>query len=141
MSNRSAAIVLPSELLALEDRLARLAAGDPVALRELRPVLHRIVVASAVSSAVKPLVVHALLLLDDPRLQTHASTAGAPLLLKLRKLLESAVAAQAEDAQATAVATPRVRVEFSSDALLSPEADAGLADEFVVEAREQLAIA
>ena len=133
------------ELTELALRLADLTPNNADALRELRPTLHRIVVAPDVSGAVKTLVVQALLLLDDPRLDgTVAPTGnahGSPLLTKVRKLLESALAAHASAAPTPVTGIAAVRAEFSPNALLSPDTDASLVDEFTVEAREQLAIA
>jgi two-component system chemotaxis sensor kinase CheA len=135
----SGAGVPSSELQELSLRIADLSIQNADALRDLRPTLHRIVVAPAISGSVKTLVVHALLLLDDARLQGTMAH-GAPLLAKVRKLLESAI-----DAHATATPTPTVgiamRPEFSPDALLSPDTDASLIEDFAIEAREQLSIA
>jgi two-component system chemotaxis sensor kinase CheA len=131
------------ELTELALRIADLTPHNADALRELRPTLHRIVVAPAVSGAVKTLVVQALLLLDDPRLDATNRTRahGAPLLLKIRKLLDAALAAHASAAPTPVAGISAVRPEFSPDALLSPETDRSLVEEFTVEAREQLAIA
>jgi two-component system, chemotaxis family, sensor kinase CheA len=124
------------------DELARihasLTSGNPDALRELRPVLHRVVVSASVAGAAKTLAVQALLLLDDPRVE-HGGAGGGPLVVKVRKLIESALAAQASGG-----AVPAMRAgaaTLSPDALLSPEIDRALIEEFVTEAREQLAIA
>lgn len=141
----SGAPVTQSELRELGRRLAEITGGVADAGRELRPTLHRVVVAPGLSGAVKTLVVQALLLLDDPRLRDDdaTSSSGAPLLAKVRKLLESAIAAAA-----SGVSTPTpaagiaiTRAQFSPDALLSPETDPALVEEFVTESREQLAIA
>jgi two-component system chemotaxis sensor kinase CheA len=128
------------ELHELALRIADLPHHDADGLRELRPTLHRIVVAPEISGAVKTLVVQALLLLDDPRLETPG-TSRSPLLLKIRKLLDSALAAHA-----SAIPTPTSgiaigRQEFSPDALISPETDPSLLEDFTVEAREQLSMA
>lgn len=131
--------VTSSELTELALRIADLSTNNADSLRELRPTLHRIVVAPAVSGAVKTFVVQALLLLDDPRLGA-AMSHGTPLLSKIRKLLDSALAAHA-----TATPTPATsltaRREFSPDALVSADTDPSLLEEFTVEAHEQLAIA
>jgi two-component system chemotaxis sensor kinase CheA len=129
------------ELTELALRIADLTTNNADALRELRPILHRIVVAPAVSGAVKTLVVQALLLLDDPRLDGTVPKAGGSLLLKIRKLLDSALAAHATAMPTPAAGIAATRPEFSPDALLSPEADPSLIEEFTIEAREQLAIA
>jgi two-component system chemotaxis sensor kinase CheA len=121
-------------------RIAELAPNDADGLRELRPNLHRIVVAPALSGAVKTLVVQALLLLDDPRLDTPG-TSRNPLLLKIRKLLDSALAAHASAMPTPTAGIAIGRQEFSPDALISPETDPSLVEEFTVEAREQLSIA
>src|SRR4051794_25163209 len=128
------------ELTELALRIADLTTNNPDALRELRPILHRIVVAPAVSGAVKTFIVQALLLLDDPRLDGTVPKAGS-LLLKIRKLLDSALAAHATAMPTPAAGIVATRREFSPDALLSPEADPSLIEEFTIEAREQLAIA
>src|SRR3954468_24817975 len=87
------------ELTELALRLADLTPNNADALRELRPTLHHVVVAPTVSGAVKTLVVQALLLLDDPRLDSGVANAHAsPLLLKVRKLLDAALAAHASAA-------------------------------------------
>ena len=136
------AVVPSRELDALASRLADLTAGGADALRDLRPALHRVVVSPELSGAVKTLVVQALLLLDDPRLHDASTQGGAQLLLKIRKLLESAMATHASGSVPTPVAgIALTRAEFSPDALLSPDTDPALVEEFVVEAREQLAIA
>jgi two-component system chemotaxis sensor kinase CheA len=140
MSPPGAAAPVP-ELDELAVRLAELTAGGTVALRDLRPALHRVVVASSISGAVKTLVVQALLLIDDPRLVDGTPSHGAPLLLKIRKLLESALAAHATSTPTPSHGIAITRAEFSPDALLSPDTDAMLVAEFVSEAREQLAIA
>jgi two-component system chemotaxis sensor kinase CheA len=127
------------ELTELALRLADPAFANADSLRELRPTLHRIVVAPAVSGAVKTLVVQALLLLDDPRLD-GTTAAAASLLQKIRKLLESALAAHSIT-PATPVHGILTRAEFSPNALLAPDTDPALIEEFTVEAREQLAIA
>jgi two-component system chemotaxis sensor kinase CheA len=115
----------------------RLAAGDASVLVDLRPALHRVVVTPSFSGAVKTLAVQALLLLDDPRVVEGG--AGTPLLLKVRKLVESALAAHASGA---GTPTPIHGVlTITPDALLSAETDRALVAEFVVEAREQLEIA
>ncbi|HEY4132914.1 MAG TPA: ATP-binding protein [Gemmatimonadaceae bacterium] len=132
------------ELTELALRIAELPSNNADSLRELRPTLHRAVVSPAVSGAVKTFIVQALLLLDDPRLDATTPTGpgshGAPLVAKIRKLLDSALAAHA-----TAMPTPAAgvssRAEFSPDALLSPETEPSLVEEFTIEAREQLAIA
>lgn len=145
MSMSSGAAPTFLELDELRGRLAALTSGNAGgdALRELRPALHRIVVSPALSGAVKTLVVQALLLLDDPRIHESGASAGAPLVLKIRKLLESALAAHATGAgtPTPAAGVALTRAEFSPDALLSPDTDPALVEEFVVEAREQLAIA
>src|SRR4051812_5389094 len=113
-----------SELTELALRIADLTPNNADALRELRPTLHRVVVAPVVSGAVKTLVVQALLLLDDPRLDVTSApsvtTHGAPLLLKIRKLLDSALAAHVSAAPTPVTGIAAVRPEFSPDALLSP---------------------
>src|SRR5689334_23079757 len=129
------------ELTELALRIADLTPNNADALRELRPTLHRIVVAPTLSGAVKTLVVQALLLLDDPRLDGTVASAGQPLLVKVRKLLDAALAAHATAAPTPVCGITAVRPEFSPNALLSPETDASLVEEFTVEAREQLAIA
>jgi two-component system chemotaxis sensor kinase CheA len=121
-------------------RIAELAPHDADGLRELRPTLHRVVVAPAISGAVKTLVVQALLLLDDPRLDATGTT-RSPLLLKIRKLLDSALAAHASAMPTPTSGISLGRQEFSPDALISPETDPSLVEEFTVEAREQLSIA
>jgi two-component system chemotaxis sensor kinase CheA len=131
------------ELTELALRIADLSPHNADALRELRPTLHRIVVAPAVSGAVKTFVVHALLLLDDPRLDGTAApgdVTGASLLLKIRKLLDSALAAHASAAPTPVTGISSVR-GFTADTLLSPDTDSSLVEEFTTEAREQLAIA
>ncbi|MDB4878231.1 MAG: CheW domain protein [Gemmatimonadetes bacterium] len=121
-------------------RLDDLEAGRADALAALRPALHRVVVSSGISGAVKTLVVQALLLLDDPRIAD--GRAGAPFLHKIRKLVDAARAAHADGAAMPATrATQAGRAEFSPDALLSPNTDRGLVEEFVLESREQLEIA
>lgn len=127
------------ELTELALRLSDPEFAHADSLRELRPTLHRIVVAPAISGAVKTLVVQALLLLDDPRLDGTTS-AGASLLQKIRKLLESALAAYTAT-PATPVHGILTRAEFSPNALLAPETEPALIEEFTIEAREQLAIA
>lgn len=144
MSSTGAGI--PSfELTELALRIADLTANNNAdALRDLRPTLHRIVVAPTISGSVKTLVVQALLLLDDPRLDgttAHTGPHGGPLLLKIRKLLDSALAAHASSTPTPTAGIIAARPEFSPDALLSPETDAALVEEFTVEAREQLGIA
>jgi two-component system, chemotaxis family, sensor kinase CheA len=141
MRSFSGALAPPPELTELAVRLAELAAGNVDALRELRPALHRIVVAPSLSGAVKTLVVQALLLLDDPRIVDGTKPGGAPLLLKIRKLLESAMSAHATGVPTPALGVPLTRAQFSPDALLSPNTDPALVEEFVIEAREQLAMA
>ena len=139
MSNTGAGV--PSEeLRELALRIADLAPNHADGLRELRPTLHRIVVAPEISGAVKTLVVQALLLLDDPRLDTPG-TSHSPLLLKIRKLLDSALAAHASAMPTPTSGITIRRPEFSPDALISPETDPSLVEEFTIEAREQLAIA
>ena len=133
------------ELTELALRVTDLTTNNADALRELRPTLHRIVVAPAVSGAVKTFVVQALLLLDDPRFDGMASSGGGShgrqLLLKIRKLLDSALAAHANAMPTPATGIAAARPEFSPDSLLSPETDPSLIEEFTIEAREQLAIA
>jgi two-component system chemotaxis sensor kinase CheA len=133
------------ELTELALRIADLTTNNADALRELRPTLHRVVVAPAVSGAVKTFIVQALLLLDDPRLDGTATNGrgpqSGPLLQKVRKLLDSALAAHATAAPTPAAGVSAARQEFSPDALLSPDTDPSLIEEFTSEAREQLAIA
>jgi two-component system chemotaxis sensor kinase CheA len=131
------------DLAELALRLPALAAGNAAVLRDLHPLLHRIVVAPTLSGSVKTLVVQALLLLDDPRVLHGAQQGVTPLVQKIRKLLESALAAH-ESGSGTptpALGNALTRAEFTPDALLSPDTDPALVEEFVVEAREQLAIA
>ena len=129
------------ELNEVASRLADLAAGHVDALHELRPVLHRLVVSPTLSGAVKTFVVQALLLLDDPRIAT-GDAGGAPLIQKIRKLLEAALAANAADPIATAASSAGVsHLTFSPDALVSPDLDRGIIEEFVAESRAQLALA
>jgi two-component system chemotaxis sensor kinase CheA len=128
------------ELNEVANRLADLAAGNVDALHELRPVLHRIVVSPAIPGAVKTFVVQALLLLDDPRVATPAD-GGTPLLLKIRKLLEAALAANAADTPALGTPAQPARLEFSPDVLIASDLDRTLLDEFISESREQLATA
>ena len=130
--------VVASELNEVALRLDDLEAGRVDALVSLRPALHRVVVAASSSGAVKTLIVQALLLLDDPRIGD--GPAGAPLLLKVRKLVAVARAAHAEGA-ANPPPSQSGRIEFSPDALLTPDADRGLMEQFVLESREQLEIA
>ena len=130
--------VVASELSEVSLRLDDLEAGRAEALVALRPALHRVVVAAAFSGVVKTLIVQALLLLDDPRIGDGPS--GAPLLLKIRKLVEAARAAHAESASHPPPSQTS-RLEFSPDALLTPGTDPGLIEEFVLESREQLEIA
>jgi two-component system chemotaxis sensor kinase CheA len=127
-----------SELTEVSARLDDLEAGRGDALAALRPALHRVVVAASFSGAVKTLIVQALLLLDDPRIGDGPS--GAPLLLKVRKLVQAARGAHAETGPVHPPSQSG-RVEFSPDALLSPDTDRDLVDEFVLESREQLALA
>ena len=132
----------PAAAYELEDiarRLGELVAGDTRALALLRPALHRVVVAETFSGEVKTLLVQALLLLDDPRISD--GTGGNQLLPKFRKLFTAAQAAHARRPRPTtplAHAAISARAEFSPDALLSPEVDQSLLQEFLVEAREQL---
>jgi two-component system chemotaxis sensor kinase CheA len=130
------------ELKEVALRLADLAAGNVDALRDLQPVLHRLVASPALSGAVKTLVVQAILLLDDPRVAAGHAT-GASLVSKTRLLLESALSAHASNNSPTAFdpGAESMRLEFSPDALVSPELDRGLVDDFVAESREQLAMA
>lgn len=130
-----------SELNEVARLLADFTAGKGDALHELRPLLHRVVVARTLSGAVKTHVVQALLLLDDPRVAEGTAT-GGPLLAKIRKLLESALAAHADGVGLPPPAKPAAQhLEFSPDALLAPDTDRALVEEFVIESREQLAIA
>lgn len=141
MRSTPAAVTQVRELAEVALRLSALAGGDTASLPELRPALHRVVVAPEITGAVKTLVVQALLLLDDPRIADGAR-AGAPLVQKIRKLLEAALDAHAKGGvPPPSPAFPASPVAFSPDALLSPDVDRGLVDEFVVEAREQLALA
>ncbi len=136
------AVAVELEEVAL--RIADLAAGKVDALRELQPILNRAVVSPALCGAVKTQLVQALLLLGDPRVAS-SSDGRAPLVFKIRMLLESALAAHASS---RASASPQdqmlddrpTRLEFSADALISPELDRELVDDFVAESREQLAM-
>jgi two-component system, chemotaxis family, sensor kinase CheA len=135
MTPRAGAVA--SELAEIAVRLDELAAGNPSALDRLRPALHRVVVSPNAPASAKTLLVHALLLLDDPRVA--GGTAGAHLVAKIRKLVAGAAAADA--ATPSASQAPPVHAAFSPDALLAPDADRTLVDEFVIESREQLEVA
>jgi two-component system chemotaxis sensor kinase CheA len=128
--------VLP-ELNEVSLRLDDLEAGRAGALSLLRAALHRVVAAPTFSGTVKTAIVQALLLLDDPRIANGRG--GASLLFKIRKLVTAARDAHADGPAASP--TQSTRVEFSPDALLSPDTDRGLVEEFVLESREQLEIA
>ncbi|HEY4304007.1 MAG TPA: Hpt domain-containing protein, partial [Gemmatimonadaceae bacterium] len=133
------AVAVDLEEVAL--RLADLAAGNVDALPALQLTLRRAVVSPVLSGAVKTHVVQALLLLEDPRV-LDATATGAPLVFKIRMLIEAALAAHAAaPANAMTSAERPTRLEFSADALISPELDRELVDDFVVESREQLAMA
>lgn len=140
MRTTPVAVTPVSELNEVVVRLGALATAvgaENVSLPELRPALHRIVVAPEIAGAVKTLVVQALLLLDDPRI-VDGGRAGAPLVQKIRKLLAAAIDAHAQGGANTPAPA---HAAFSPDALVSPDIDRGLVEEFVVEAREQLALA
>jgi two-component system chemotaxis sensor kinase CheA len=134
MSSPSAAVAPELNEIAL--RLGELAAGDVDALGLLRPALNRVVVDPQFKGEVKSLLVQALLLLDDPRVRDR--TSGTTLMLKIRKLVAAALAADAAGSVAPAPQSSAGQPRFSPDALLSAEVDHALLDEFVVEAREQL---
>ncbi|HEY4219204.1 MAG TPA: ATP-binding protein [Gemmatimonadaceae bacterium] len=126
-----------SELNDVSLRLDDLAAGRRDALTKLRNALHLVVASPTYSGTVKTAIVQAMLLLDDPRIA--GGQGGTSLLAKIRKLVIAA-----RDAHAEGPAAPQTqssRIEFSPDALLSPETDRGLVEEFVLESREQLEIA
>lgn len=116
--------------------VADLAAGDKTASQSLRTALRRIIAAREIGGAVKTLAVQALLLVDDPRVAD--GRAGGPLLAKVRRLVDAAVAAHEARAQTTVASKS---VEFSPNALLQPDADRDLVTEFVIESREQLRVA
>ncbi|MGH7619411.1 MAG: chemotaxis protein CheA, partial [Gemmatimonadaceae bacterium] len=134
MTPRTGAVVAP-ELTDIARQLDGLATGDAAALDRIRRPLHRVVVTPSIPATIKTLIVQALLLLDDPRIANGAS--GAPFVAKIRKLV---AAAMATEITATA-ASEAARAEFSPDALVPPETDRGLIDEFITESREQLEIA
>lgn len=138
MMAQTAAAVAP-ELDDIARRLGELVAGDARALGLIRHALHRVVVAETFSRDVKTMLVQALLLLDDPRIAD--GTGGTQLLPKIRKLINAAQTSHARRPRpSTPLSQPAIsaRAEFSPDALLSPDVDRALLQEFLVEAREQL---
>src|SRR6188768_4104108 len=129
MMAQSSPAVAP-ELDDIARLLGELVAGDTRALALLRPALHRVVVAETFSGEVKTLLVHALLLLDDPRISD--GTSGNQLLPKIRKLFNAAQASHARRPRpSTPLSHPAIstRAEFSPDALLAPEVDQSLLKE------------
>lgn len=137
MTPRSGVAAAP-ELTEIATRLDELAAGDVATLDMLRPALHRVVVSASFPAAVKTLLVHALLLLDDPRVIEGSS--GAPLIAKVRKLVGAALASDTGVTPAASLPAANAAA-YSADALLGPDSDPTLMDEFVTESREQLEIA
>ena len=125
-----------SDLFEVARFVAALAAGDQDAPPPLRMALRRIIAARDIGGAVKTLAVQALLLVDDPRVAD--GRAGGPLLAKIRRLVDAAVAAHQSRANASAAPAS---VAFSPDALLQADADRDLVAGFVIESREQLQIA
>jgi len=141
MSQQAAAVdsTPSSELAELTRHLDDVRDGSAAALATLRTGLHRVVGGASYSGAVKTLVVQALLLLDDPRVAKRDK--GAPLLAKIRKLVDAAAAAHATGGAMPPRAHELLRAEFMPNALVSPDIEAGLVEEFVIEARAQLEIA
>ena len=128
-----------SDLFEVARFVAALAAGDQTASQSLRMALRRIIAARDIGGTVKTLAVQALLLVDDPRVAD--GRAGGPLLAKIRRLVDAAVAAHESRAHAPASSATSASPEFSPDALLQPDADRDLVAEFVTESREQLRVA
>ncbi len=117
--------------------VVQLEPNDEAALREIRAALHSALTSTAYTSAVKTLIVEALLLFDDPREDVEG---GAEKLVHgLRALVESAV--NAHESGTATPARPAPAVESQSIAVgtfLGPNADRPLLAEFIGECRDYL---